>query len=199
MATRIGAWALQNFQTHPFPYRQGGGVQVLGGPVAQGQSLIRSHCRHQDGLGHIVPGNRPGPGLLLDGGWVEEHEVDHGRHLTENRHPLLDQRGQPTEHVGIEGAIRPRRRLAGQPRFAGVDERVHRHGPDVLAVDMGELDHVEERRRMVDVFEVEPFHQLVDVEDLLAAGRAASRIVWSCWCLGDGYRRWSCRRCQRSG
>ena len=29
-------------------------------------------------------------------------EVDHGRHLAQDGHPLLDQRGQPGEDLGVE-------------------------------------------------------------------------------------------------
>ena len=46
------------------------------------------------------------------------------------------------------------------------------HGPDVLAVHVGELGHVEEGRRVVDVLQAEPLEHLVDGEDLLAARRA---------------------------
>ena len=61
---------------------------------------------------------------------------------------------------------RPRRRGSLEPGAAGLDERLGRQGPDVLAVHVGELGHVEEGGGVVDVGQGEPGNHLVAGEDL---------------------------------
>ena len=146
-----------------------------GGPVI-GQRGIRLDGRLEDPECAIVTGHGLGPRLGVELRSVEEQEVDHGRHLAQHRHPLLDHRGHGREDPIVERLVGPRRGVTSQPRSAHLDERVHGQGADVLAVHVGELGHVEERRGVVDVVEGEPLGHLRGREDLgLVVGRAPAQ------------------------
>ncbi len=126
-----------------------------------------------------------GVGLPVDGFELGDHEVEHGRHLgpahhlgpvlvdrlggvaddpaeesgrfVEALHPLLDERRQCREEVGIEVA---------QERQRPGDELVERERPDVLGVEVLELLDVEEGGRLVDVGQLELGDELLDRGDL---------------------------------
>ena len=81
-------------------------------------------------------------------GAAEEEEVDHGRHLAEDRHPFLDERRHPPEDALVETLRRPGGRRAAASRAGRrLDEVVDRQGPDVLPVQPPQLLDVEEGGR----------------------------------------------------
>ena len=155
-ATRMGAWALPNLRFTPLAHGQRGGMEGVVGPAA-GEVLVGLDGPRQNGVtARSSLAMALAHGLVVDGRGVEEDEVDHGRGLGEHGHPLLDHRGQGGEGRRVEASAGPRGHDGRRRRArAGttLDERPGRHGPDVLTVDMGELDHVEEGRGMVHVLQ----------------------------------------------
>ena len=114
--------------------------------------------------------------LVVDGRGVEEHEVDHGRDLAEDGHPLLTTGAEAANTASSKLDSGHGTRSPVSQAEHRLDERPSRHGPDVLTIDMGELDHVEEGRGIVDVLQAEPLEHLADVEDLLAGKLPPSRL-----------------------
>ena len=95
---------------------------------------------------------------LVDRRFDEEQEVDHRYDLVESRDAGLSERRHRREHHRIEVLRVPRHIGSENKRSASFDKRIEAERPNVFGIERRQLLEVEERRRVVHVFEAEVGH-----------------------------------------